>query len=576
MLSLYRRHRPRSFDAVVGQEHIVKTLRNAIGLDKVHHAYLFVGSRGTGKTSMAKLLACALNAEGGANADFDPESPAARAILAGTSLDVVEMDAASNNSVDDIRELRENVALAPMQGGKRVYILDEAHMLTTAAWNAFLKTLEEPPAHVVFVLATTEAHKVPATIIDRCHRFDFQRPSLEQIAGVLRRVSAEEGITIPDPAVGMLSRAATGSFRDALGTLEQLVTYGGNEVKLDDVLEILGVADAELVLGAGEALANRDPKAALLTVQSLSESGRDFTQFMRDLSAHLRHLFVVQTLGHVPDSFSVTAEQTDRLADQAARLSQGEILRAIDFLASAIAAVKDGSEPRIQLEMALLKATQPQADLSLQALMFRIDQLEAAAGGEARPAPSSASAEPAEPPPAEVPPAPSRPAAAGRQAPKGATAVAVQASPEAAREPSAEPAAAHPSAEPARQPVGAVDLDQIVALWPAVADAIAEDREVLGHAIATAAPVALDGDRLTIAFPAGASFVKKKAEQGRDLVANAVRGMTGHSLALAFELSDSVAPSAGPATLDHDELIARLREEFAAEEVFDEPDEESN
>jgi DNA polymerase III subunit gamma/tau len=567
MLSLYRRHRPRSFDAVVGQEHIVKTLRNAIGLDKVHHAYLFVGSRGTGKTSMAKLLACALNAEGGANADFDPESPAARAILAGTSLDVVEMDAASNNSVDDIRELRENVALAPMQGGKRVYILDEAHMLTTAAWNAFLKTLEEPPAHVVFVLATTEAHKVPATIIDRCHRFDFQRPSLEQIAGVLRRVSAEEGITIPDPAVGMLSRAATGSFRDALGTLEQLVTYGGNEVKLDDVLEILGVADAELVLGAGEALANRDPKAALLTVQSLSESGRDFTQFMRDLSAHLRHLFVVQTLGHVPDSFSVTAEQTDRLADQAARLSQGEILRAIDFLASAIAAVKEGSEPRIQLEMALLKATQPQADLSLQALMFRIDQLEAAAGGRTRPAPSAAAAEPAVAPP---------PAAAGRQAPKGATAVAVQASPEAAREPSAEPAAAHPSAEPARQPVGAVDLDQIVALWPAVADAIAEDREVLGHAIATAAPVALDGDRLTIAFPAGASFVKKKAEQGRDLVANAVRGMTGHSLALAFELSDSVAPPAGPATLDHDELIARLREEFAAEEVFDEPDEESS
>jgi DNA polymerase-3 subunit gamma/tau len=546
MLSLYRRHRPRTFDSVVGQEHIVKTLRNAIALDKVHHAYLFVGSRGTGKTSMAKLLACALNAEGGANADFDPATPTSKAILAGTSLDVVEMDAASNNSVDDIRELRENVALAPMQGGKRVYILDEAHMLTTAAWNAFLKTLEEPPAHVVFVLATTEAHKVPATIIDRCHRFDFQRPSHEQIAGVLQRVEAEEGIEIPDPAVGMLSRAATGSFRDALGTLEQLVTYGGTEVKLDDVLEILGVADAELVLSAGEALADRDPKAALLTVQSLSESGRDFTQFMRDLSAHLRHLFVVQTLGQVPDSFSVTAEQTDRLADQAARISQGEILRAIDFLAGAIAAVKDGSEPRIQLEMALLKATQPQADLSLQALMFRIDQLESAAGVAPEEAP------PAEAPPAEAPPAAP---AVQRQAPKGNTAAAVAVE---------------------RQPVGSIELGQIVSLWPAVAEAVAEENGMLSAALAAATPTALEADRLTIAFPSDAAFVKKKAEQGRELVAGAVRGLTGHAVSLNFELSDAVMPPAGAATLDHEQLIERLRAEFGAEEVFDETDEESS
>jgi DNA polymerase-3 subunit gamma/tau len=607
MLSLYRRHRPRTFADVVGQEHIVRTLRNAIELGKVHHAYLFVGSRGTGKTSTAKLLACALNAEGGPTADFSPDDPACKAIMAGTSLDVVEMDAASNNSVDDIRELRENVALAPVGGGRRVYILDEAHMLTTQAWNALLKTLEEPPPHVVFVLATTEAHKIPATIVDRCHRFDFQRPSLEQIAGVLRKVAAEEGIVLPDAAVGLLARHANGSFRDALGTLEQLVTYSGKEIALDDVLQVLGVADAELVLAAGDALVEHDARAALLVVERLAASGRDYAQFMTDLAGHLRHLFVVQTLGEVPESFAVTAEHTDRLAAQAERLSQGEVVRAIDLLAEGLARVKDGADPRIQLEIALLKATQPEADLTMQALMHRIEQLErrlaelAGAQGvsppPARPAappPQAASEPPASEARPQAPaPQPQAPAPQGPARPEPALQPepgtppqpepSAAAPPSPAAEPPAQPAAEAPAAQPAAAvaaeaapapaPAPALDVERLAQLWPAVIDAVTEQNGLIGASLAEGRPARMEGDRLVVAFPPGSEFAKKKVESRRDLLQSVLKGLTGHAVELWCETGGEPPPDTGEAALSEEELLERLRRDFGATEVFDDNEE---
>ena len=298
------------------------------------------------------------------------------AIANATSLDVIEMDAASNNSVDDIRDLREKVAYAPVSGRHKVYILDEAHMLSPQAWNAFLKTLEEPPPRTIFVLATTEAQKVLPTVVDRCHRFDFGRPSVEQVATVLARVVEQESIDIDQGAIALIARHATGSFRDALGTLEQLVTYaGGERIEAPDVLSVLGIADAEQLFAAVDAIIAANPAAALRAANTLAESGRDPGQVLRDLEVHGRELLTVQVLGDVPDELRVTADRDRRLAEQAKALPKTDAVRLLDLVSQALDATANGAQARIQLELVLIKAAAPEVDPSTAALLARIERL---------------------------------------------------------------------------------------------------------------------------------------------------------------------------------------------------------
>ncbi|HLM30771.1 MAG TPA: DNA polymerase III subunit gamma/tau [Solirubrobacterales bacterium] len=553
--SLYRRHRPQAFDEVVGQEHVVRTLRNAVERDRVHHAYLFVGSRGTGKTSLAKILARSLNCVNGPTVTPCGECESCVSIAAGSSIDVIEMDAASNRSVDDIRDLRERVGYAPALGHWKVYILDEAHMLTREAWNAFLKTLEEPPPNTVFILATTEPHKVMPTIVDRCQRFDFQRPSLEQIAEVLSRVSTAEEIEIEHGAIAAIARAASGSFRDALGTLDQLVSYGGKSVNTEDVLAVLGVADAELILAATDAIAAADGRLALEASSRLASSGHDVTQFARDLLAHLRQLIVIKTIGEPPDSFAVTAADSERLRVQADSLSELALGRSIDILSSALTAIREGDEPRMTVELALLRAARPQLDPSKEALLQRIERLEAGAGGAVSdPAPAAAApaAEAADgPSPRMSSPTPPTPADTENPAEDAPTATAVADLP----------------------------LEKVVDLWPAVIDQVRRSgAELLSHVLAAARPVSVDARdrRLEVGFPASAAFNKRKAEanEARERCAEALLEVVGERLRPVYVLLDSDDEAAAPveSSLTEEELIELVRTEFDAEEYMADPD----
>jgi DNA polymerase III subunit gamma/tau len=527
--ALYRTYRPQDFDEVVGQDPIVRTLRNAISAGTVRQAYLFAGPRGTGKTSLARILAKGLNCVKGPTPTPDKTCHACEAIANGTSLDVVEMDAASQRGIDDIREIRERVVLQPAEGRYKVYILDEAHQLTDAAWNALLKLIEEPPPHLVFVFCTTDLGKVLPTVRSRCQTFVFARPRLPELVKLLRRVADGEKIEAPDQALSLIARSARGSFRDAVSTLDQLTASTEGQVTVQAVLQLLGAVEEEALFRLVDLVVDRDTAGALTFVEELSEQGQDLGRLVTDLIEHLRHLLLVQHVGEVPESLPVTEETRERLREQANQLGEPTVVRLIDLLHGAVDDMRQGADPRLPLELALVKVTRPAADLSRESVAFRLEQLEQRTG------PVQAVGRPLEHEP-ELPPPP--------------TVV--------------------PGVEPP-----SVELEQLQEAWQRTILPAVEERSIpTASVLREARPSGLEEDTLTLEFPANAAFHRQLAEEPKNanLLQDALYEVTGRRLGVAFavgeggDVEDEPEEPAG-----EDEILRLMKETFDARELDDAP-----
>ncbi len=375
--ALYRKFRPTTFEEVRGQDPIVTTLKNQMGAQRIGHAYLFCGTRGTGKTTVAKILAKAVNCERPVEGSPCNQCPSCQAIQAGISTNVIEIDAASNNGVDNIREIREEVAYRPTQGRYKVYIIDEVHMLSTGAFNALLKTLEEPPEYVIFILATTEVHKIPVTILSRCQRYDFRRITIDTIAGRLQELMGREGISAEERAVRYIARAADGSMRDALSLLDQCVAfYLGETLTYDRVLEVLGTVDTEVFSRLLRAVADRDPSASIRILEKMVSQGKEMGQFVNDFTWYMRNLLLVKTGASSEDLLDVSAENLGRLREENERIDLETLMRYIRIFSELSGQIRFSAQKRILVEMALIRLCQPQMETDREALLDRIRVLE--------------------------------------------------------------------------------------------------------------------------------------------------------------------------------------------------------
>jgi DNA polymerase-3 subunit gamma/tau len=515
--ALYRKYRPQTFADVVGQEAVVRTLTNAIEQDKVRQAYLFAGPRGTGKTSLARILAKSVNCVQGPTPTPDNTCHACVAISNGTSLDVVEMDAASQRGIDDIREIRDRVVLQPVEGRSKVYILDEAHQLTDAAWNALLKLIEEPPPHLLFVFCTTELQKVLPTVRSRCQTFVFQRPRLPELIRKLRLIADGENIQVPDSALGLIARGGRGAFRDAESTLDQLAAATGGTITMQDVLQLLGAVEDEVLFRLCDLVVDGDTAGALVFLEELSAQGQDLGRLVTDLLEHLRHLLLVQHMHEVPDSLPVTEEARERLREQANQLPHSTVIRLIDLLAVAVDDMRQGGDPRLPLELALVKVTRPAADLSRESLAYRIEQLE-------------------------------------------------QGSPQLVSDTSkvSDTSSAAPEASIA------VELEQLQEAWRRSILPAVEQRSIpIGKTLGEAHPAALDGNTLTLEFPQTASFHLKLAEDPKNaaMLREALYEVTGRKLAVEFELGEAGHAAEEELHTTEEDVLELMKSTFDAREL---------
>ena len=375
--ALYRKFRPQEFEDVKGQDHIVTTLKNQIKADRIGHAYLFCGTRGTGKTTIAKIFAKAVNCEHPVDGSPCGECPTCKAIAAGSSMNVIEIDAASNNGVDNIRQIREEVEYRPTEGKYKVYIIDEVHMLSIGAFNALLKTLEEPPSYVIFILATTEAHKIPITILSRCQRYDFRRISIDTIAGRLTDLMEKEQVNVEERAIRYIAKAADGSMRDALSLLDQCIAfYLGQELTYEKVLETLGAVDTEVFSRLLRQILDKNVTGAIQVIDGMVIEGREMGQFVTDFIWYLRNLLVLKTADDAENMLDMSEDNLKLLREEAEMISGETLMRFIRIFSELSNQIRYASQKRVLIELALIKLTKPQMEPNLDSILQRLEELE--------------------------------------------------------------------------------------------------------------------------------------------------------------------------------------------------------